>query len=124
VPWRHGVMYAPPHWMFHQHFNTAPEPARYLAIGMGSRRYPFSTIRRNGAAGQADTSVKDGGRQIEYEDQDLRFHHKWLHAIAKTGVKSEMGDVFDEAAVLALPPEKLTGPIQSPRSNAPAPGGT
>jgi hypothetical protein len=124
VPWRHGIMYAPPHWMFHQHFNTTAEPARYLAIGMGSRRYPFSTIRRNGAAGHADTSVKEGGRQIEYEDQDLRFHHKWLRAIEKTGVKSEMGDVFDEAAVLALPTERLTGPIQSPRSSAPMPSST
>ncbi len=96
VPWRHGVMYAPPLWMFHQHFNTAPEPARYLAIGMGSRRYPFSTIRREGIAGKADSDIKKGGRQIEYADQDPRLHQQWLDAIAKTGVKSDMAEFIDE----------------------------
>ena len=39
IPWRHGVMYAPPFWMMHQHFNTSPVPARYLACSLGSRRY-------------------------------------------------------------------------------------
>jgi uncharacterized RmlC-like cupin family protein len=96
IPWRHGIMYAPPLWMFHQHFNTAPEPARYLAIGMGSRRYPFSTIRREGAAGKSDADIKDGGRQVEYNDQDPRLHQEWLDAIAKTGVESDMGEFIDE----------------------------
>lgn len=97
VPWRHGVMYAPPLWMFHQHFNTAPEPARYLAIGMGSRRYPFSTIRREGAAGKSDTDIKKGGRQIDYADQDPRIHQKWLDALKETNVRSDMGDFIDES---------------------------
>lgn len=100
VPWRHGVMYAPPLWMFHQHFNTAPEPARYLAIGMGSRRYPFSTMRREGTAGKADTDIKKGGRQVEYADQDPRLHQKWLDSIAKTNVRSDMGDYIDETPYL------------------------
>jgi hypothetical protein len=86
--------------MFHQHFNTAPEPARYLAIGMGSRRYPFSTIRREGAAGKADTDIKKGGRQIEYGDQDPRLHRKWLDAIERTNVRSDMGDYIDETPYL------------------------
>lgn len=74
-----------------------PEPARYLAIGMGSRRYPFSTIRREGAAGKADTDIKKGGRQIEYADQDPRLHQQWLDAIAETGVTSDMGEYIDES---------------------------
>jgi hypothetical protein len=97
VPWRHGIMYAPPQWMFHQHFNTAPEPARYLAIGMGSRRYPFSTIRRQGIAGHADGDIKKGGRQIEYEDQDPRLHQRWLDHIKETNVRSDMADYIDES---------------------------
>jgi hypothetical protein len=64
--------------------------------------------------------VQLGGRQIEYEDQDPRIHRKWLEAIRKNGVESEMSDIFDEPAILALPPETLTGVIQTPRSIGPA----
>jgi hypothetical protein len=36
-------------------------------------------------------SLKDGGSQIEYADQDSRIHALWLEELRKTGVKSEMG---------------------------------
>jgi hypothetical protein len=64
--------------------------------------------------------VQQGGRQIEYEDQDPRIHRKWLEAIAETGVESQMRDIFDEPAILSLPPEALTGVISTPRSIGPA----
>jgi uncharacterized RmlC-like cupin family protein len=119
-PWRHGFMYTPPFWMFHQHFNTGPEPARYLACSLGSRRYPFVSLRRKSAEGLGAISVQQGGRQIEYADQDPRIHRKWLSAIDQTGVASKMGDIFNEAEILALPPEDLTGIIRTPRSTGPA----
>ncbi len=119
-PWKHGFMYTPPFWMFHQHFNTCGQPARYLACSMGSRRYPFIALRRKSAEGRGSTSIQQGGRQVEYEDQDPRIHRKWLEAIAKNGVASRMGDVFDEAAILALPEEELTGKIRTPQSIGPA----
>lgn len=120
IPWRHGVMYAPPFWMMHQHFNTCPEPARYLACSLGSRRYPFISFRKVSAEGGGSTSIQDGGRQIEYLDQDPRLHRKWLEAIKANGVKSQMGDIFDEPAIMALDPKTLTGPIKMPRSIGPA----
>lgn len=120
VPWRHGVMYTPPFWMFHQHFNVSDQPARYLACSLGSRRYPFISLRKNSAQGGGSIRIQDGGRQIEFEDQDPRIHRRWLEAIAKTGVESQMGDVFDEEEILALPEAKLRGEIQSPRSIGPA----
>jgi mannose-6-phosphate isomerase-like protein (cupin superfamily) len=101
VPWRHGVLYVPEQMMFHQHFNTAKEPARYLAISLGSRRYPFTKFKRDGVAGETDLDVKKGGRQIEYADQDPRIHRKWLEEIAKTGVTSDMGSYIDERPYLA-----------------------
>ena len=52
LPWRHGIMYTPPFWMFHQHFNTADQPARYVACSLGSRRYPFISLRRKSAEGR------------------------------------------------------------------------
>ncbi len=119
-PWQHGFMYTPPFWMFHQHFNTCDKPARYLACSLGSRRYPFISLRRKSAEGMGSQSVKQGGRQIEYEDQDPRVHRKWLEAIHATGVASEMGEIFDEAAVMNLPAEALTGVIQTPHLVGPA----
>lgn len=119
-PWKHGFMYTPPFWMFHQHFNTCGQPARYLACSMGSRRYPFIALRRKSAEGRGSTSIQEGGRQVEYEDQDPRIHRKWLEAIKKNGVSSKMGDVFDEAAILAIPDEELTGAIKTPQSIGPA----
>jgi hypothetical protein len=106
--------------MYHQHFNTGPDRARYWACSLGSRRYPFLSLRKKSADGMGTVSVQKGGRQIEFEDQDPRVHKKWLEEIAKQGVKSEMGDIFDEPALLALDPKKLTGVIQTPASIGPA----
>jgi hypothetical protein len=113
-------MYSPPFWMFHQHFNTGPTPARYLACSLGSRKYPFLALRRKSAEGSGAVSVSQGGRQIEYEDQDPRVHRMFLEALLETGVESQMGDAFDEQAILALPQEALTGLIHTPRSTGPA----
>ncbi len=101
VEWRHGMFFAPPDRMFHQHFDTSPEPARYLAVGLGSKRYPVIYERRAGSLNnRSDVSIKEGGRQIEYEDQDPRIHRIYLEEIARTGTQSKMGEVFDEAKIL------------------------
>ena len=97
VDWRHGMLFAPPNAMFHQHFGTGSTPARYLAVGFGTKRYPIVMERRLGSEGKrSDVSVKEGGAQIEYEDQDPRIHALWLKEIAKNGVDSKMGKIFDE----------------------------
>jgi cupin superfamily acireductone dioxygenase involved in methionine salvage len=96
VDWRHGVVFAPPDGMFHQHFNTDTTPARYLAIAVGSQRYPFVESKRRLFDFGVDTSVKDGGNQIEYEDQDSRIHGIYLSELARTGGESRMGQFIDE----------------------------
>ena len=57
VPWRHGVMYAPPHLMFHQHFNTAP-----LSRPLCGDRYrqPPLSFHHHAATG-------DPGRRSRYQ---------------------------------------------------------
>jgi hypothetical protein len=87
VDWQHGVVFAPPDQMFHQHFNTAQHPARYLAVAMGSLRYPFTADKKRVFMGM-DVNVKDGGCQIEYEHQDPRIHKIFLSELAAHGVKS------------------------------------
>jgi hypothetical protein len=97
VDWRHGVVFAPPDQMFHQHFNTSGDPARYLAVAFGGLRYPFTQSKRQVFTGM-DVNVQDGGCQIGYEDQDPSIHRIYLEELAKHGVKSGMGQFIDEAA--------------------------
>jgi hypothetical protein len=75
--------------MFHQHFNASPEPARYLAIAFGGLRYPFAEDKKKTFMGM-DVSVKDGGRQIEYEDQDSRIHRIYCEELARHGLEPRM----------------------------------
>ena len=39
---------------------------------------------------------------------------------ARTGVPSEMGEVFDEPAIMALPQSELTGVIRQPATTGPS----
>jgi mannose-6-phosphate isomerase-like protein (cupin superfamily) len=96
--WRHGFVFAPPEGMFHQHFNTGPEPARYLAISMGSHRYPVLGHKLK-LKRAPDASIQEGGAQINYEDQDPRIHAIWLRELSDTGVASRMGRHFDEERI-------------------------
>jgi hypothetical protein len=43
-------------------------------------------------------SVKTGGDQIEYEDEDPRIRVMFEDELAKRGVESQMGDVFKAAS--------------------------
>ncbi len=89
VDWRHGTVYAPPDMMFHQHFNTSPHPARYLAVAFGGLRYPFTEDKRQTFLGM-DVSLKAGGRQIEYADQDPRIHQMYLDEARRHGFEPRM----------------------------------
>jgi hypothetical protein len=89
VDWRHGVLYAPPDLMFHQHFNVSPSPARYLAVAFGGLRYPFSEDKRRTYMGM-DLDIRKGGRQIEYEDEDPRIRAMYESELGRRGMTSRM----------------------------------
>ncbi len=97
IDWRHGWIYAPPDQMFHQHFNACPDRVRYLAIGHGSVRYPFTQNMWNIYQG-LDVDVKSGGKQIEYADQDPRVHQIYIEEMAKNGLTPRMEEFIPEAA--------------------------
>ena len=89
VDWCHGWVYAPPDMMYHQHFNLCAEPVRYLAVGHGSVRYPFTQNMWDIYQG-LDRDVKQGGKQIEYGDQDPRIHQIYIDELAKIGISPKM----------------------------------
>ncbi|MGH9086557.1 MAG: hypothetical protein ACRDYZ_00305 [Acidimicrobiales bacterium] len=96
IDWRHGVVYAPADQQFHQHFNTAPHPARYLAVAYGGLRYPFTEERRQHFLG-VDKSVSDGGRQIDYADEDPRIRELYVAELDRAGIGCAMPPVTRRA---------------------------
>ncbi len=91
--WQHGAVFAPTDMLYHQHFNTSPEPARYLAVAFGGLRYPFSEDKKKTFTGM-DVSVKEGGRQLEYEDQDPRIQRLYEEALAQHGITPKMDQIL------------------------------
>jgi hypothetical protein len=94
VDWKHGVLFPPADRQIHQHFNTSARNARYLATNVGGIRYPLTASSRRSGGGEdgqqkqaVSLSMKLGGDQIEYEDQDPRIHPLWLSEMRKNGGK-------------------------------------
>lgn len=86
IDWKPGIVFAPTRGMHYQHFNTGPDSARYLAVTVGSMRYPFVDENFRMFAGGVDTRVAEGGNQIEYDEQDARIHSQYLRELARNKV--------------------------------------
>jgi hypothetical protein len=89
--WYDGSVIVPPDGWFHQHFNTGKIPARYLALRWGSRKFPRPWS--GGADGGTDLSLKEGGNQIEYADEDPMIRRMFEEELAKQGVICRMDEV-------------------------------
>ncbi|MFC1817084.1 cupin domain-containing protein [Thermodesulfobacteriota bacterium] len=90
IDWKAGSLFVPPGWWFHQHFNTGKEPARYLALKVGEAR-KFKGILKDA---QLRVSVKLGGDQIEYEDEDPDIRRMYKEELTKSGVEWHMSQYF------------------------------
>jgi hypothetical protein len=86
---RPGSVFALTDETLHQHFNPGGQPLRYLAISIGSDRYPM-LARKLKRREVFDADLKDGGLQIDYRDQDPRIHALWREEVALTGSASRM----------------------------------
>ncbi|MGH7834699.1 MAG: ethanolamine ammonia lyase-activating protein [Candidatus Binatia bacterium] len=86
IDWKPGSVLVPPENWFHQHFNPRNEPSRYLALKMLSRRFKL-------AAGKikSDVPLKEGGWQIEYEDEEPEIGRLFQNECARFGVTAQMG---------------------------------
>jgi quercetin dioxygenase-like cupin family protein len=93
VDWQVGSVFSPPTAWFHQHFNTGPEPARQLAFRYGSHKYGVQFHDLHSGAG-ARQSLRKGGTQIEYDDEDPGIRRVFQEALADNGVPYAMADAF------------------------------
>lgn len=83
--WQPWSLLGPYNMWFHQHFNANREPARFLALYWGSIKY---TMGKNTEG--VSTSMKEGGNQIEYEDEDPDVRKMFEDALKDHGLKSQM----------------------------------
>jgi oxalate decarboxylase/phosphoglucose isomerase-like protein (cupin superfamily) len=88
--WHDGSVVVPPEHWFHQHFNTGPTPARYLALKAMGHKHARPWGQRTYAV---DESVKGGGDQIEYQDEDPSIRLMFEQELKKNGVTSGMAAV-------------------------------
>jgi uncharacterized RmlC-like cupin family protein len=84
IDWGPGSVFVPPEMWFHQHFNGSAEPVFFLAIGWGSDK------PKAGGKAYIYKSVKEGGDQIEYEDEDPKIHAGFEAAMNKAGARCKM----------------------------------
>ena len=86
--WQPGTLIIPPNRTFHQHFNVGASPARYLALRFSGNEESKATVRNVASS----RSVKLGGDQIEYEDQDPMIHRMFVDDAARHGVEVSMDE--------------------------------
>lgn len=81
VDWTDGTVISPREWEYHQHYNTGPTPARYIAfrLGMLDTRRP--------APGQGwNTEAEING--IPYDEEDPAIYELYASECAKHGAKA------------------------------------
>ena len=83
--WHEGSIVVPPDQWFHQHFNTGKTPARYLALRWEGMKY-----RTGRKTELCEISIKEGGDQIEYEDEDPAVRKMFEEELAKDGIELSM----------------------------------
>jgi len=101
--WKPNSVVVPPNNWFHQHFNTGPEPASYLALKFSGRRYSQNEQLQSGAD-NADVSLKDGGNQLEYEDEDRDIHATFEAELRANGGECRMQGLIPWCTSSLAPP--------------------
>ena len=72
---------------FHQHFNSGSTRARYLALRSGDMGL---NTPQGGGGENADRSLKEGGWQIEYGDEDREIHEIFEKELVDNGATCKM----------------------------------
>ena len=95
---RYGTLIVPPNAWFHQHFNSGPTPARYLAFKHCVAAQRARACRCRGS------SRRLGGTQVDYADEHPLVRRMFAEALARHGTASRMDEVY-AAELPNLPPK-------------------
>ena len=84
--WKVGSLVVVPNdGTYHQHFNSGTKRARYMALRSGDGGFNAPNATQS-----ADVSIKDGGIQVEYTDEDREIHEIFEKELATKGVTCNM----------------------------------
>src|SRR5581483_5284842 len=102
VEWGVNSIYVPPDGWFHQHMSTGKVPARHVAVYGGN--IPLMTRGREGTDDSNDLSTpySEGGRLVDYEDEDPEVRRQFIERNRAEGVECTMPPV----EYRNLPPRK------------------
>jgi len=95
--WQVGTLIVPPNAWFHQHFNSGPTPARYLA-------FKHWTPRNAQGVPMSWISTRLGGTQIDYADEQPQVRRMFAEALARHAMRPRMAEVY-AAELPNLPPK-------------------
>lgn len=87
LDWKRNSLLISPSGWYHQHFNTGATPARYLAMVGGGGGGGRSRSREGSLA---DVSEREGGGQIEYDDENPTVHRLFEEALGSHGAACRM----------------------------------
>ena len=86
VDWKDGAVLSPADGMYHQHFNTGANPARYLALRLGGN--PEQQAQPSGP--DENYWAERMTDQIEYGEEDTAIRAEYEAEIAKVGLKLQI----------------------------------
>jgi mannose-6-phosphate isomerase-like protein (cupin superfamily) len=87
VDWKDGSVLSPKAMEYHQHFNTGPGRARYLALRLGNLDRSGNEAREGDGLPISTISEREGGWQVDYEDEDPEIYALYERECAKNGAK-------------------------------------
>jgi oxalate decarboxylase/phosphoglucose isomerase-like protein (cupin superfamily) len=99
MDWKAGSVVSPPFFWYHQHFNTGPTPARYLAF-----KHEVALIRNAQGVPTAWISTRIGGDQLDYADEKPEIRRTFAQELAKHGMTPRMDEAY-AAELPDLPPK-------------------
>jgi quercetin dioxygenase-like cupin family protein len=87
IDWKAGSVFAPPEQWYHQHFNSGPTPAKYIAFKPRGRKFRTKGKFMN------NVSQRQGGTLIEYADENPDIRALYERECARNGVTVNMRPV-------------------------------
>ena len=90
VDWKYAMFHSPSDDEWHQHFNVSDRGGRYLAMGYGGYRFPFTRANRRNILHHYEIKSPI---QIEYEDEDPRIREIFERERSKWQESHQLAEV-------------------------------